>query len=547
MTLPVLRLLNPSAIAADAAAKSSYTAFAVIFTDVANVTALVDQHPFLAPAVQAHNADPTVASEPRLVPSTNVAGGKLVLSPTGSLDDDTDDIRKYYNACRAAAQLATKAGARSVAFMFVDPPHGLAGYEQWFEVGVLGILAASYVTLVVREHQEKTGSLVGDNFQEVGLYVHDACDNSLLEKSLQTILAIEKGRRIHLDMGYGGPERMTPQRCAQYIQGAFANVNNIKMTVIDDTEVIHREYPLMHAVARCSIAVPRHRPCVVRLEYRSPDPSQLKEHFYLVGKGVTFDTGGADVKANGVMRGMSRDKLGATSVAGLMMTVASMAPTHCNVTAELAFVRNSIGADSYLCDEVIYSRAGKRVLVGNTDAEGRLIMTDLLCQCREQVIAQRARGSQLQYHLSTVATLTGHVIRAYGHYGAIVPNGPATKSHLAQRIHDAGRRWGDPFEISTMRSEDYAMVAPGSDREDACQSNDLASSATPRGHMFPAAFLIVSSGLKAHSNAAAPQDQINYTHLDIAGSAEEAGAQGFSLPSLSGNPVPSLAATILNL
>lgn len=81
---------------------------------------------------------------------------------------------------------------------------------------------------------------------------------------------------------------------------------------------------------------------------------------YFVGKGVTYDTGGADIKAGGVMRGMSRDKCGAATVAGFMATVAELKPKNVNVTAILSLVRNSVGSNAYVSDEVLYSRNGLR-------------------------------------------------------------------------------------------------------------------------------------------------------------------------------------------
>jgi len=136
-------------------------------------------------------------------------------------------------------------------------------------------------------------------------------------------------------------------------------------------------------------------------------PSFFPYSLYFVGKGVTYDTGGADIKAGGVMRGMSRDKCGAASVAGFMATVAELQPKHVNVTAILSLVRNSVGSNAYVSDEVIYSRAGLRVLVGNTDAEGRMVMTDPLCECKEMILAERKAGTFIPSRLFTVATLTG--------------------------------------------------------------------------------------------------------------------------------------------
>ncbi len=99
---------------------------------------------------------------------------------------------------------------------------------------------------------------------------------------------------------------------------------------------------------------------------------------FLIGKGVTYDTGGADIKYGGVMRGMSRDKCGAAACAGFMKTISYLKPKNVNVIADLGFVRNSAGPDNYVSDEIIVSRAGVRVLIGNTDAEGRMVMGGII-------------------------------------------------------------------------------------------------------------------------------------------------------------------------
>lgn len=105
---------------------------------------------------------------------------------------------------------------------------------------------------------------------------------------------------------------------------------------------------------------------------------------FLIGKGITFDTGGVDVKAGGVMAGMHRDKSGAAAIAGFFKTLSLLKPKGLSVHGALALVRNSVGSDGYVADEIITSRAGRRIRVGNTDAEGRMVMTDLLCEAKEQ-------------------------------------------------------------------------------------------------------------------------------------------------------------------
>lgn len=169
---------------------------------------------------------------------------------------------------------------------------------------------------------------------------------------------------------------MSPLRAVEYVRQAFADSQAIKITVIDDPSRFTRDYPLFQAVNRAAATVPRHNGSLVFLEYTPPKPA--RKSLLLVGKGVTYDTGGADVKAGGHMAGMSRDKCGAAAVAGFLKLVAQRRPDDVHVIGVLCLVRNSIGEDCYVADEVITARSGARVRVGNTDAEGRMCMSDAL-------------------------------------------------------------------------------------------------------------------------------------------------------------------------
>ena len=115
---------------------------------------------------------------------------------------------------------------------------------------------------------------------------------------------------------------------------------------------------------------------------------EIDWHLISNRKGVTYDTGGADIKAGGHMAGMHRDKGGAAAVASFMLAISKLQPKKIKVVAGMAMVRNSVGSEAYLADEIITSRAGKRVRVGNTDAEGRMAMVDLLCHVKEKCISE---------------------------------------------------------------------------------------------------------------------------------------------------------------
>lgn len=173
---------------------------------------------------------------------------------------------------------------------------------------------------------------------------------------------------------------MTPFGVTKYVRQAFSDSNAIKITVIDDVKRFEKEYPLFQAVNRAAATVARHNGSIVFLEYTPPNPA--RKSLLLVGKGVTYDTGGADIKAGGVMAGMSRDKCGAAAVAGFLKLVEQKRPNDVHVIGVLCLVRNSVGEDSYVSDEVITARSGVRVRIGNTDAEGRMCMSDVLNEVR---------------------------------------------------------------------------------------------------------------------------------------------------------------------
>lgn len=185
------------------------------------------------------------------------------------------------------------------------------------------------------------------------------------------------------------------------------------------------------------------------------------------------------------------------------------------------------------------------VLVSNTDAEGRMVMTDLLCEFKERAIAYSktpSPASDKPALLFTVATLTGHALRAYGGYGITLDNGMARKLKISHRIHDAGHLLADPFEVSTLRREDINVVQPGRSSEDVIQGNAKGAS-VDRGHQYPAAFMLIASGLDKHGLH--DKVPLAYTHLDIAGSAETMTAVGWSLTRVTGSPVAALAGAFL--
>jgi len=439
--------------------------------------------------------DKSVATgtEVALILCPNLPSKRLIYAPTGPLNRDYDDVRRFQDAAVKGVERALAAGCKAP--LLVCPSHDR--YPLAARVTLLGALSALYTPIEVREDvpakakkAEKLGVVLGDT------------------KDVNIVRAIESARIVYRDIGGSDPERMAAPRVAEYVQNIFKG-SAVKVEIISDLQKLSKEYPLLVAVNRAAHKVDRHTARVIWLEYVGE--GTIDTTLMLVGKGITYDTGGADLKVNGHMAGMHRDKCGSAFVAGFFQLLALYKPKGLKVIGVMAMVRNSIGSESYVADEIITSRAGVRVRIGNTDAEGRMVMADPLCQMKEK------SAGEINPLLFTIATLTGHVIRAFGpHYTGIMENGPAKGFGVAKKIQEAGENSGDPFEISHLRREDYATHKGQSEYEDVLQSLGGGSVNCNRGHQSPGAFLVMASGLDKHGNDS--DKPIKYTHVDIAGS-----------------------------
>lgn len=318
-----------------------------------------------------------------------VNGIRIVYAPIGDLDD-FDDVRVYERAGAKAIARAIKAGAKKPLIILPNPADGaprrlqnaslltmMGALNQLYTVSV-GCCSSNFLynhsSILQPIQYREDVSDKKHQIQALGVYAED---DVIRNECIAAALRIEQARLVARDIGGGDPERMSPPNAAQYVIQHFSSHTHIKIRVIDCVDEFQRKYPLFAAVNRAAAAVPRHNGRIVFLEY-IPTAKPLRKTLILVGKGVTYDTGGADIKAGGVMAGMSRDKCGAAAVAGFMQYVAGLQPTDVAVIGVLCLVRNSVGEECYVSDEIITAASGVRVRVGNTDAEGRMCMADAL-------------------------------------------------------------------------------------------------------------------------------------------------------------------------
>jgi leucyl aminopeptidase len=300
----------------------------------------------------------------------------------------------------------------------------------------------------------------------------------------------------------------------------LANTFNGNIKVTEGSSLLSDNFPLIHAVGRASDRLPR----LIDLTWGSERAPKVT----IIGKGICFDTGGLDIKSGSGMALMKKDMGGAASaLAFALLVMRTKLPVRLRVLIPAA--DNSIAGNAFRPGDVLPSRNGMSVEIGNTDAEGRLVLADLLAAANEE--AAKAKDPLLV----TIATLTGHAVRAVGPYPIAVENGPAHEAKVGHRIQRVADAWGEPFERSRLRREDYEHVGPKTDAEDVITINARVSVATPRGHQFPVAFLDIAAGLQKKGSREVPPRP--FVHVDIAGSALD-GDWPYGVPT--GSPVVGL-------
>jgi leucyl aminopeptidase len=203
----------------------------------------------------------------------------------------------------------------------------------------------------------------------------------------------------------------------------LAEANGASCTVVEGDALLAANYPTIHAVGRAS----SRPPCLIDLRWGDAKAPKVT----LVGKGVVFDTGGLDIKGAGNMRLMKKDMGGGAIMMGL---AAALMDANLPIRLRLLVpaVENAISANAIRPLDIVRTRSGKTVEIGNTDAEGRLILCDALTEAVSETPAL----------ILDCATLTGAARVALG------PDIPALFSNddaLADGLLRAGTAQGDPL------------------------------------------------------------------------------------------------------
>lgn len=379
-----------------------------------------------------------------------------------------EDVLGFFKRFASMAQRNYQVDIRSFANEKVKPCQVIEAFTRalYFEKG--DIYSA-------KSKNEESDILVEPFVEEIG-----ECMSEEFEKALILANATNYARNLQI---------MPPNICnseylAEVVYKDLSANKNLKVTVLNKAEIEKQKMGLLLSVNRGSMYEPR----VVVIEYNG-DP-ESKEKTVMIGKGITFDSGGYSLKPSRSMLGMKFDMSGSVIVASAMKAIAELKPKK-NVAAVMCITDNRVNGDASLPDSVWTAMNGKTVEINNTDAEGRLVMADGLTYGARVLNATR---------LIDVATLTGAMVVALGHtYTGIW----ATTDKAWEDIKSAAENahelvWRMPFDAAFAKNIKSSKVAD-------FKNTDLSGNA---GSCSAAMFLKEFT------------DNVEFIHCDVAGTAE---------------------------
>ena len=300
----------------------------------------------------------------------------------------------------------------------------------------------------------------------------------------------------------------TPKRFAATVM-RLAEKTGLKTKQLGKKELTRQKFGAILAVSAGS----QSEPTLLMLEHA---PAKIKRTIALVGKGVTFDSGGLNLKTNVRINQMKADMAGAAAVAAAMLCLGRLKP-NLRVVGVIPLVENMISGNATRPGDIIRTYSGKTVEIGNTDAEGRLILGDAI-----SFAVKKYRPDVL----IDIATLTGACLVALGENiaGLFTPDDPLAETILASAEQTYERCWRMPL------AEDYRDLL----KSDVADINNM-----PR-HRFGAA---ITAGLYLSEFAAGTR----WAHLDIAGPAYRKKASDYCGPGATGFGVRLLCDVVSRL
>ena len=341
-----------------------------------------------------------------------------------------------------------------------------------------------------------------NEFEHLTVVESDKTRAKAIDAGIQLGSTVAKASITARNMVNEPANHMTPSRMAEAAQKVASN-QGLKIEIMENAQM-----KKMGMGAFMGVAQGTDEPAKLIVLRYDGDPESPENNLGLIGKGITFDTGGISLKPPGGMEAMKGDMAGGASVIAAMEIIGQTKPK-INVLAVIAATENMPGASAQRPGDVVRAMNGKTIEVINTDAEGRLVLADALCYAREQGITR----------LVDVATLTGAMVTTLGKACTGVMG---NDGQLVQQTIDAGKKTGEKFWELPMFDEYKDLI-----KSDVA---DMKNSGGRQAGSISAALLLAEF-----------VDGAAWVHLDIAGTSTSDKAAGYLVKGATGVPVRTLA------
>jgi len=419
------------------------------------------------------------------------AGNRLLLVGLG--ERAKSNSRIWLKACSAAANaLNTTPSSTVVSDCLTSVAIESMTIEQMAELLTRQINSAAYrFTLHPRVEPLKVAALEA---------IHLSCsrnDVDAVKTAAMQGLRTADGMALAKDLGNLAPNICTPSYLAEQASVMASQFDNFTTEIVDEDAMQELGMGAFLSVSAGS----RQPGKLIVMNYQGK--KRARSPIVLVGKGVTFDTGGISIKGSDGMDEMKYDMCGAASVFGVMQALGKLQPS-VNVVGLVAAAENMPDGQASRPGDVVTSMSGQSIEILNTDAEGRLVLCDTL------TYAQRFKPASVV----DIATLTGACVVALGnHISAVFGNHQAT----IDALHNAGEISGDKTWPMPMGDEYQAQL-----------KSNFADMANIGGR--------AAGAITAACFLARFANDFNWAHLDIAGIAWNSGKE----KGATGRPVPLL-------
>ena len=343
----------------------------------------------------------------------SIIAPRIILIGLGKFSElDTEKVRQVAGH---TAKYARDLGIASIAVPI--PPEA---QDEWIQ----GAVEASLLSLYeFKQHQTEDDNDENENenkkLETLTLLVSSDTEKTSLDRVVSRGKTIADGTILARDLSNQPSNHLTPTQLAEKAAEVAASTG-LKCTVFDKATLEEKGFRTLLAVSQGSAEEPR----FIILEH-TPEGDE-KDTVVLVGKGITFDTGGISLKSGSGMHEMKHDMSGAAAVLGAMQVIGHLEPD-VQVIGLIAASENMPSSTAIKPGDVVTSYGGKTIEILNTDAEGRLILADAL-------------GWTAQYKPQGVvdlATLTGAVITCLGHIAA---GALGTDDALIEKVKKAGEK-----------------------------------------------------------------------------------------------------------